>query len=79
MISASVGIGFWSTSTEQLLSRLLLTGVLCCLLWYKANREENFLEERYGAQYLDCGPRACRALRVRDWSSVQHRQQHRAV
>jgi len=53
MISASVGIGFWSTSTEQLLSRLLLTGVLCCLLWYKANREEIFLEERYGAQYYD--------------------------
>lgn len=53
LITACVGISFFSESPERLLTRLLLTGALSCLLWYKADREEALLEANYGAAYLD--------------------------
>ena len=48
LITACVGIGFWSESPEQLLSRVLLTGALSCVLGIKADREEARLERCAG-------------------------------
>ena len=53
IIAACVGLGFWSANTEQLLSRVLLTGALSALLYYKAEREEELLYDRYGMRYSE--------------------------
>ena len=53
LITACVGLGFLASTPSQLLSRITVTGLLCCLLWYRADREELIFEEQYGPRYLE--------------------------
>lgn len=53
LIAGCVGLGFWTATPQQLLSRILLTGTLSALLWYKAEREEELLEQIYGPAYAE--------------------------
>ena len=52
-IYGCVGLGFLSATPDQLLSRVLITWTLACLLWYKADREEGILTQKYGADYYE--------------------------